>query len=102
MVAFDSEVTARPGADVFDRPLRDGHFFLHHFPALRTGPLSLSPSGASPHRTIPALKLTRMGVWRTPGNDPGFAEETSPTLFSAPFPLSATTQFSCRHPCADP
>jgi hypothetical protein len=28
MVACDSEVSARPGADVFDRPLRDGHLFF--------------------------------------------------------------------------
>ena len=43
MVACDTEVTARPGAECFDRPWRDGHLFLHHFPALRTGLLSLSP-----------------------------------------------------------
>jgi hypothetical protein len=36
----------------FDRALRDGRVFLHHFPALRTGLLSLSPSGTSPQRTI--------------------------------------------------
>jgi hypothetical protein len=35
------------GAEFFDRPCRDGHLFLHHFPALRTGLLSLSPSGTS-------------------------------------------------------
>ncbi len=33
------------------------------------------------------------GGCRAPGNDPGFAEGTSLTLFSAPFPLSARTQF---------
>jgi hypothetical protein len=36
----------------FDRPLRDGRVFLHHFPALRTGLLSLSPSGTNPQRAI--------------------------------------------------
>jgi hypothetical protein len=37
---------ARPNAKRFDRPYRyrDGPVFLHHFPALRTGVLSLSPS----------------------------------------------------------
>ena len=29
----------------FHRPWRDGPLFLHHFPALRAGLLSLSPSG---------------------------------------------------------
>ena len=38
-----------------------GRVFLLHFPALRTGLLSLSPSETSPHRTILTLKLTRMG-----------------------------------------
>jgi hypothetical protein len=47
-----SERRARPKAERFDRPLRDGRVFLHHFPALRTGLLSLSPSGTSPQRTI--------------------------------------------------
>jgi len=45
MVACATEVTARPGAEYFDRPLRDGHLFLHHFPALRTGLLSSGPYG---------------------------------------------------------
>jgi hypothetical protein len=43
---------ARPKDKRFDRPLRDGRVFLHRFPALRTGLLSLSPSGTSPQRTI--------------------------------------------------
>ncbi len=47
-----AERRARPKAERFDRPLRDGRVFLHHFPALRTGLLSLSPSGTSPQRTI--------------------------------------------------
>jgi len=62
MVAV-AERRARPKAERFDRPLRDGRVFLHHFPALRTGLLSLSPSrlrppgyggqaGTSPQRTI--------------------------------------------------
>jgi hypothetical protein len=38
-----AERRARPKAGRFDRPLRDGRVFLHHFPALRTGLLSLSP-----------------------------------------------------------
>src|SRR5258708_40363782 len=44
MVTCDTEVTARPGAECFDRPLQDGHLFLYHFPAPRTGLLSVSPS----------------------------------------------------------
>ena len=47
-----AEPRARPKAERFYRPLRDGLVFLLHFPALRTGLLSLSPSGTSPHRTI--------------------------------------------------
>jgi hypothetical protein len=43
MVACTTEATGRSRAECFDRPLRDGHLFLHHFPALRTGLLSLSP-----------------------------------------------------------
>jgi hypothetical protein len=43
---------ARPKDERFDRPLRDGRVFLQHFPALRTGLLSLSPSGTRPQRTI--------------------------------------------------
>jgi hypothetical protein len=40
-----AERRARPNAKRFDRPYRyrDGPVFLHHFPALRTGLLSLSP-----------------------------------------------------------
>jgi hypothetical protein len=37
------ERRARPNAKRFYRPYRDGPVFLHHFPALRTGLLSLSP-----------------------------------------------------------
>jgi hypothetical protein len=33
-----AERRARPKAGRFDRPLRDGRVFLHHFPALRAGP----------------------------------------------------------------
>jgi hypothetical protein len=36
-----AERRARPNAKRFDRPYRDGPVFLHHFPALRTGLLSL-------------------------------------------------------------
>jgi hypothetical protein len=39
-----AERRVRPNAKRFDRPYRDGPVFLHHFPALRTGLLSLSPS----------------------------------------------------------
>jgi hypothetical protein len=38
-----AERRARPNAKRFDRPYRDGPAFLHHFPALRTGLLSLGP-----------------------------------------------------------
>jgi hypothetical protein len=38
-----AERRARPNAKRFYRPYRDGPAFLHHFPALRTGLLSLSP-----------------------------------------------------------
>jgi hypothetical protein len=54
-----SERRARPKAERFDRPLRDGRVFLHHFPALRTGLLSRSPSGTSPQYNPRPLK-TRM------------------------------------------
>jgi hypothetical protein len=50
-----AERLARPKAERFDRPLRDGRVFLHHFPVRQlpdTGLLSLSPSGTSPQRTI--------------------------------------------------
>jgi hypothetical protein len=43
------------------RGLRDGHLFLGHFPALRTGLLSSGPSGTSFQRMLPTLKLTSMG-----------------------------------------
>ena len=43
-----AEPRAGPEAERFYRPGRDGRVFLHHFPALRTGLLSLSPSGTSP------------------------------------------------------
>jgi hypothetical protein len=39
-----TEATARPGAECFDRPLRDGCLFLHFFPVLRTG-LREAPAG---------------------------------------------------------
>jgi|SRR4029077_8372049 hypothetical protein len=40
---------------MFRSSLRDGHLFLHHFPALRTGLLSLSPLGdeSSAHTSKP-------------------------------------------------
>jgi len=47
-----AERRARSKAERFYRPLRDGRVFFHRFPALRTGLLSLSPSGTSPERTI--------------------------------------------------
>jgi hypothetical protein len=43
MLAID-ERRATPKAEYFYRPSRDIRVFLHHFPALRTGLLSLSPS----------------------------------------------------------
>jgi len=46
-----AERRARPKAKRFYRPYRDGRVSLHHFPALRTGLLSLSPSGTSPQGT---------------------------------------------------
>jgi len=48
-----AERLARPKAERFSIvPYRDGRVFLHHFPALRTGLLSLSPSGTSPQRSM--------------------------------------------------
>jgi len=60
-----AERRSRAKAEHFYRPscYRDGPVFLHHFPALRTGLLSLSPfllrpsgyggqAGTSPQRTI--------------------------------------------------
>jgi hypothetical protein len=67
-----AEPRTRPKAERFYSS-RSGRTCLSaSFPALRTGLLSLSPSllrppgyggqaGTSPHRTILALKLTRMG-----------------------------------------
>jgi hypothetical protein len=40
-----AEPRAKPKAECFYRPSRDGLVFLLHFLALRTGLLSLSPSG---------------------------------------------------------
>jgi hypothetical protein len=58
-----AERGARPKAERFDRPLRDGRVFLHHFPALRTGLLlSLSPSGTSPQRTILNPQVSAYGA----------------------------------------
>ena len=42
----------KPKAERFYRPCRDGRVFVRHFPVLRAGLLSLSPSGTSPHRAI--------------------------------------------------
>jgi hypothetical protein len=42
----------KPKAECFYRPCRDGRVFVRHFPVLRAGLLSLSPSGTSPHRPI--------------------------------------------------
>jgi hypothetical protein len=61
-----AERRARPKAEHFYRPLRDGRVFLHHFPVRQlpdTGLLSLSPfllrpsgyggqAGTSPQRTF--------------------------------------------------
>ncbi len=33
MVACATEVTARPGAECFDRPWRDGHLYFASFPS---------------------------------------------------------------------
>jgi hypothetical protein len=43
--------------------------FLHHFPALRTGLLSPSPSGTSLRRILLIPMLTRMGGCRTSTKD---------------------------------
>jgi hypothetical protein len=47
-----AETHARLKAKRFYRPSRDGRVFLHHFPALRAGLLSLSLFGTVLHRTI--------------------------------------------------
>ncbi len=52
-----AERLARPKAERFDRPLRDGRVFLHHFPALRTGLLSLHPSGMNSAELISAIPI---------------------------------------------
>ena len=52
---------------------------LHHFPALRTGLLSLSPSGTSLQRILPNLMLTRMGGCRTAA---GRSREAPPDRFA--------------------
>jgi hypothetical protein len=74
VLGWRSEKATRPGRD--DRRLftlvkpqakdlaelyrlwRDGHCLLHHFPALRTGLLSLGPSGADPPHLNPSLVST--------------------------------------------
>ncbi|SRR6266403_2054370 len=53
---------ARPKAERFLSSQTGRTCLFPSFPALRTGLLSLSPSGTSPHRTIPALILTQMGA----------------------------------------
>jgi hypothetical protein len=63
MVACVAEVTARPGARMFQSSLAPKAFvacgtdiaFLHHFPALRTGLLSQSslPDESSAHTPKP-------------------------------------------------
>src|SRR6201984_233579 len=61
MVACVTEVPARPGAECFDRPLRDGHLFFASFPSISYwATFTESLRDKSPHRTILALKLTRM------------------------------------------
>ena len=63
MVAYAREAAyERPGTERFYRPLRDGHLFLHHFPALRTALLSLGPSGTSPF----TLRRIRANLLREP------------------------------------
>jgi hypothetical protein len=55
-----AERRARPKAERFYRPFRDGRLFLHHFPALRTRLLSPNPSGTSPSQATlrpPASRL---------------------------------------------
>jgi hypothetical protein len=46
-----AESLARPKPSISIVPDGTGRVFLLHFPALRTGLLSLSPSGTSPRRT---------------------------------------------------
>ena len=75
VLGWRSEKATRPGRDDrrlvtlvkpqaknrterFYRPWRDGRVFLHHFPALRAGLLSLGPSGTDPPRLTPSLVLT--------------------------------------------
>jgi hypothetical protein len=50
-----AETHARLKDERFNRPLRDGRVFLHHFPVRQlpdTGLLSLSPFGTSLYRAI--------------------------------------------------
>jgi hypothetical protein len=84
MVPCDTEVTARPGAECFDRPLRlrDGHFFFASFPALRTGLLSLSPSllrpaAASPWRGLRVAGAPQLEERRRP---PGYGGQAGTSL----------------------
>jgi len=46
------EPRAKTKSRLFLSSLQDGLVFWLHFPALRTGLFSLSPSGTSSHRTI--------------------------------------------------
>jgi hypothetical protein len=58
-------------------------FFLHHFPALRTG-LSLSPSGTSLQRTLLIPTLTRMGSRQIAAGQSGAHPEDADALERIP------------------
>jgi hypothetical protein len=60
-----AERHVRSKADRFDRPLRlrDGRVFLNHFPALRTGLLSLSPFLLRP--AVVRIEKVTSRLWRT-------------------------------------
>ncbi len=64
----------RPGAQLFYllSSLAGRTYLLHHFPALRTGLLSLGPSGTDPsRRKFDGLMSKRIGGCRTEsGRDP--------------------------------
>ncbi len=73
-----AERRAKPKAERFNRPQRDGCVFLHHFPALRAGLLSLSPfllrpsgyggqAGTSAQHTIRTPYVDAYGGCRTGG-----------------------------------
>src|SRR5260221_5492930 len=85
-----AEPRAKPKAECFYRPSRDGLVFLLHFPALRTGLLSLSPSGTKVLTTL-ALQLTRPAA---AGPLPKNGRHGELQTLNLPFPFGSLALFN--------